>query len=47
MKTVTSEVTSYNLLHEIEISISQELEGQEGVGFLEEMMVHWLATLWT
>lgn len=32
MKTVASEVTSFDLLHEIEISISQELERLEGVG---------------
>lgn len=31
MKTVTSEVTSFDL-HEIEISISQKLERMEGVG---------------
>lgn len=47
MKRVTSEVTSYDLLHEIEISISRELKGQEGVGLLEEMYVHWLAPLRT
>lgn len=47
MKTVTSEVTSYDLLHKIEISISRELKGQKGVGLLEEMNAHWLAPLRT